>query len=334
MHSNLQQQRPESETPADLIFGRSPAMRKIRERTVELVHADVPLLIEGELGTGKEVLARYLHKCSSRADRPFVKLNCAAIPAPLLESELFGCEAGAFTGAFSARMGLVELADGGTLLLDNIAELDPSLEPKLLQLLQDGSFYALGGRLEKHVGFQLICTSSRPLKNEVDQGRFRADLYYRINVAHICIPPLRERTVDIPDLSSYLLEKNSQWLGLPAREISGRLLDRMVQAQWPGNIRQLENYIKRYLIFGTDDALFSELDRMEPWKPVRSASNGAVSLKMFVRNAAREIERAVILESLQAHNWNRREAARSLRISYRSMFYKMKELDLPHKKSD
>ena len=305
-------------------------MRAIRQSVERVGVTSAPVLIAGESGTGKDVLARLLHGISPRRNRPFIKVNCAAIPAMLMESELFGYEPGAFTGANRSKPGMVELAQGGTLFLDEIAELDVPLQAKLLHVLQDGTFARIGGRDTVQVEFRLICATGRNLEEEMAAGRFRQDLYYRINVVMIELPPLRARRVDIPEMVEYFLNRYGGEYSCPAPPLTPRLMDLLLHHDWPGNIRELENLIRRYVILGSEQTLVDDLLRTDP-----NAAPGCeegLSLKAMTRQAVRNIERRLILDVLRANNWNRKEAARTLKISYRSLFYKLKTAGLPPKR--
>ena len=218
----------------------------------------MPVLVTGESGTGKEILAKLLHSLSPWSPGPFVKVSCPAIPSTLLESELFGYEKGAFTGAYSMKPGRVEMADRGTLFLDEIGELEMGMQAKLLQLLQDGQFSRIEGQAEKNVEVRVVCATNRELEKEIKAGTFRSDLFYRINVVNIHLPPLRERR-DIRELIDYFLITHSALLKCNLRPVSSRLMQVLPGFVWPGNIRQLENLIKRFVIFGNEDAIISEL---------------------------------------------------------------------------
>ena len=319
--------------PEELIFGRSAAMQEFRQRITKFAATNVPLLIQGETGTGKGVLARYIHSQSSVAAGPFVSVNCAAIPGTLLESELFGYEEGAFTGAYSSKPGLVELAHKGALFLDRIDEIDPVLQAKLLQLLQDAQFSRIGGREDINVQIRVICATSRPLEHELAVGRFRADLYYRINVATVELPTLRSRIEDVPQLARYFYERLRKRYKSSAAPISPLLLKLFEQHTWPGNIRELENLMERYVILGSEEAISEELVSWErtPIAP-ELPTNGPIQLKKVTRKAVRELEGWIILSALEANRWNRKRAARDLRISYRSLLYKIRQAGLnpPH----
>jgi two-component system, NtrC family, response regulator AtoC len=315
--------------PDDIYFGQTAVMQVVRQKVTKVADTDVPLLIEGENGTGKEVLARLVHARSVWSKGAFVKVNCAAVPGPLMESELFGYEKGAFTGANVAKAGRVELADGGTLFLDEIGELDLSLQAKLLQFLQDGHFSRIGGQEEKHVRTRIICATGRHLDQEIDRGRFRSDLFYRINVIQIKLPPLRERVVDIPSLANYFVSASSARFEQSMPKLSREVLHLLQRRPWPGNIRELENCIARCVILGPDEALEAYLREVGPIisAPERE-ENGTVPLKRVGEKARRELERDVILKTLESHNWNRRRTAEALKISYRTLLYKLREAGL------
>jgi two-component system response regulator AtoC len=324
------------EIPPDVtVFGESAAMLLIRQKIEKVSGADVPVLIQGESGTGKEVIARMVHRRSSRSDGAFIKVNCAAIPGPLLESELFGYEKGSFTGAMSSKQGRVELANGGTLFLDEIGEMDLGLQAKLLQLLQDSQFWRIGGRENISVDVRVICATNRDLEVEIAEGRFRQDLYYRINVVQVGLPALRERSEDIQSLVRYFVEQYSRKYSNSVQIPSEYALRLLQNHHWPGNIRQLSNLIERYAILGTEDAITNELLAVGP--KVSSSnldlhSNGPVPLKSLTRHSVQELERKVILRALIAHRWNRKRAAQDLKISYRALLYKIRQAGLPSRR--
>ena len=248
------------ELPPDfVIFGCSDAMQDVRLKIDRIASTAVPVLIRGESGTGKEIIAKLLHQRSSRKQGPFVKINCPAIPGTLLESELFGYEKGAFTGADGRKLGLVELAHGGTLFLDEIAELDFGLQSKLLQLLQDGQFYCIGGQREKQVEVRFICATNRHLEREIEAGKFRQDLFYRIKVVSLSLPALRYRQADISMLVEHFLRSYSQQFGRNPRPLSAKTMLALQRYSWPGNIRELENLIKSYVILDSEDGIRVEL---------------------------------------------------------------------------
>ena len=319
--------------PEEVIFGRSALMQEFRHKIHKFAATSVPLLIQGESGTGKGVLARYIHSRSNVATGPFVSVNCAAIPGSLLESELFGYEKGAFTGAYASKPGRVEMAHMGTLFLDGIDEIDQPLQAKLLQLLQDAQFSRIGGGEDITVQIRVICATSRPLEHEITAGRFRADLYYRINVARVELPALRLRIEDVPQLAMHFYERLRKRHKSTAGPVSPVLLRLFEKHTWPGNIRELENLMERYVILGSEEAIGEELANWER-TPVAAElpSKGPIHLKNVTRKAVRELEGRIILSALEANRWNRRRAARDLRISYRALLYKIRQAGLPAKR--
>ncbi len=316
--------------PEHVVFGRTEGMRALRERLQKLAGANVPVLIQGESGTGKDIIARMIHGLSPWKTGPFVKVNCPAIPGTLLESELFGYEKGAFTGAYGSKPGRVEMAHRGTLFLDEISELDSALQSKLLQLLQDGQFCRIGAQEDKKVEVRVVCATNRHLEQEIASGTFRQDLFYRINVVNLHMPPLRERAADVPGLAEYFLEYYNRKYNCRARELSEELMAMLQKYHWPGNIRELENLIKRYVILGTEEAIANDLvaQQRDVFNPEISF-DGPISLKKLTRQAVRELERKVILKVLQANHWNRKQSARALSISYRALLYKIRDTGLP-----
>jgi two-component system response regulator AtoC len=316
--------------PDAIVFGRTEGMQAVRDRLTKLASANVPVLIQGESGTGKDIIARMIHAASPWRTGPWVKVNCPAIPGTLLESELFGYEKGAFTGAYGMKPGRVEMAHRGTLFLDEIAELDMSLQSKLLQLLQDGQFCRIGAQEDKKVEVRVVCATNRKLEQEIENGTFRSDLFYRINVVNLRLPPLRERASDIPELVAYFLEYHNRKYNCRARDLSSELMSELRKYHWPGNIRELENLVKRYVILGDEEVISSDLapqatDFFNAEIPV----DGQISLKKLTRQAVRELERKVILKVLQNCHWNRKQAARALSISYRALLYKIRDAGLP-----
>jgi two-component system, NtrC family, response regulator AtoC len=318
--------------PTSIIFGRSAAMQTVRLKIEKVASSGVPILIQGDSGTGKGLLAAFIHNRST-ADAPFVKVNCAAIPAALLESELFGYEKGAFTGAHASKPGRVELAHGGTLFLDGIDEIDMSLQAKLLQLLQDGQFSRIGGQEDRRVEVRVICATNRRLEQEIVQGRFRQDLFYRINVVSIQLPTLRTRAEDIPEMVAHFLQLHRSRHNLQTKPLSPAAMRLLEKHPWPGNIRELENLIERYVILGSEDAISSELLTWDqsyaaPEVPV----DGQIHLKKVTRQAVHDLERKIILSVLEANRWNRKRTATALKISYRALLYKIRRAGLPAKR--
>jgi two-component system, NtrC family, response regulator AtoC len=324
------------EFPPELtVFGESAAMLLIRQKIEKVSGADVPVLIQGESGTGKEVIARMVHRRSPRSEGPFIKVNCAAIPGTLLESELFGYEKGSFTGAVTAKQGRVELANGGTLFLDEIGEMDLAIQAKLLQLLQDSQFWRIGGRENISVDVRVICATNRDLEVEIAEGRFRQDLFYRINVVQVHLPALRERSEDIQSLVRYFVEQHSRKYGSSVQIPSEYALRLLQKHRWPGNIRELSNLIERYTILGTEDAITNELagSVSAPRRSnLESHSSGSIPLKNITRHSVQELERKIILRALIAHRWNRKRAALDLKISYRALLYKIRQAGLPSRR--
>lgn len=319
--------------PATLIFGRSAVMQAVKQKIDKVASSGVPILIQGESGTGKDLLARYVHEISAAPETSYVKVNCAAIPGALLESELFGYEKGAFTGAHLSKPGRIELANGGTLFLDGINEIDMSLQAKLLQLLQDGQFSRIGGQEDRHVQVRVICATNRRLEHEIALGRFRADLFYRINVVCIQLPLLRERSEDILDLAAYFLEVYKTRHNIPAKPLSQAASRLLARHPWPGNIRELENLIERYVILGSEEAVSSELLTWDhAHANAETPIDGQIHLKKVTRQAVHELEGKIILSVLEANRWNRKRTASALKISYRALLYKIRRAGLPPKR--
>jgi two-component system response regulator AtoC len=307
-------------------------MQVVQRKVEKVASARVPVLIQGESGTGKEIIAKLIHLRSPWRDGPFVKVHCPAVPATLLESELFGYEKGAFTGASQSRPGRVEMAERGTLLLDEITELDLSLQAKLLQLLQDGQFARIGAWQDTRVEVQVICATNRKMEQEIKAGNFRQDLLYRINVVDITLPPLRERRDDIPQLVGYFLKSYNKMYGCQVPPPSPSLMQLLQKHSWPGNIRELENLMRRYVILASEEAITSDLlghrqSRGSPEIP----PNGSISLKKLAKQATQDLERKIILGVLEASRWNRKRAARALNISYGALLYKIHHSDLSPK---
>src|SRR5689334_13106423 len=320
--------------PESIVFGRSDAMQAVRDRLNKLAGANVPVLIHGESGTGKDIIARMIHAASPWKTGPWVKVNCPAIPGTLLESELFGYEKGAFTGAYGMKPGRVEMAHRGTLFLDEISELDLGLQSKLLQLLQDGQFCRIGAQEDKKVEVRVVCATNRILEDEIENGTFRQDLFYRINVVNLRLPALRERRADVEELAVYFLEYYNRKFNARARALSPELIGILQKYHWPGNIRELENQIKRYVILGSEEVISSDLVTHQPdYFNAEINFDGPISLKKLTRQATRELERKIILKVLQANHWNRKQAARALSISYRALLYKIRDAGLPSNRS-
>jgi two-component system response regulator AtoC len=316
--------------PEAVIFGNSPVMMKLRQKLEKAAGANIAVLLRGQSGTGKEVFAKLIHSQSPWRSGPFVKVSCPAIPGTLIESELFGYEKGAFTGANGVKPGRIELAHRGTLFLDEIGELDPSLQAKLLQVLQDGEFNRIGAAGDRRIDVRFVCATNRSLEAEIKAGNFRQDLFYRINVLTIQLPRIRDRREDIPALVDYFLRLHSRRLERPAPPLSARLLADMMKYSWPGNIRELENVIKSYVVFGSEEDLRSVVqDAQDDYFDPQIPSNGVIPLRKAVRAATKQLERTIILKALEIHRWNRRRVARALSISYAGLLGKMREAGLP-----
>jgi len=343
-----------------LLFSLSDRMHKVQSMVDQVANTDITVLITGESGTGKELVAKALHKSSDRAEAPFIKVNCAALPRELLESELFGFEKGAFTGAHRRKYGRFEMAQNGTVFLDEISEMHLDLQSKLLHVLQEKQFYRIGGEREVKVNCRVLTATNRVLEELVDEGRFRRDLFYRINVVNIHIPALRDRKEDIPLLADYFLKRYAEMYNRRDAAISSRLMEKFLVYEWPGNVRELENYVKRFIILGNESQLISEFQRkrengmtvrelsnhaaMEPGADpeIRSSRNSEgkgnggdslivpekATLKEVAKIAQRKAEREMIERVLQQTRWNRRKAAQILDISYKALLYKIKECGL------
>jgi two-component system response regulator AtoC len=318
-------------------FSTNPKVLRIRDIAKHVADTDVPVFILGESGVGKEVLARFIHNNSTRRDKPFVKVNCAALPNDLLESELFGYEKGAFTGAMNDKPGKFELADKGTLLLDEVGEMSPHLQAKLLHVLQDCEYSRLGAKRSIRVDARVLASTNINIEEAVASGRFREDLYFRLNVIRMDIPPLRERREDIPILCNYFLCKYRERYRSSVEEISPSLLDSLLRFDWPGNIRQLENAIKRYLILPDVDMTLNELKEGAPGAPpanvVVKPKEDSMSLKDVGTRAAEQAEKELVLRVLEETSWNRKQAARRLNICYKALLNKLKRWQIDNRQS-
>lgn len=299
---------------------------RIKKICSQVADTDVPVVILGESGVGKEVLSLFIHRNSSRRGEPFVKVNCAALPTELLESELFGHERGAFTGALREKPGKFELAAKGTLLLDEIGEMSSHLQAKLLHVLQDGEYNRLGGTRPLRATCRIIAATNKRLDQAVANGDFREDLFYRLNVVRVEIPPLRDRPEDIPALSRLFLEKYRAKYRRGSLDLPPNLIDAFLEYSWPGNVRQLENVIRRYVVLPDLDLALSEL-RESP--RTEAPANQALSLKEVSAMASEEAEKELILNTLDEVNWNRKEAARRLDICYKSLLNRLRRWQVP-----
>jgi two-component system response regulator AtoC len=318
--------------PLDIIFGKTAAMQAVRNKLERVAETDVPVLIQGESGTGKEISVRLLHALSLRARGSLVKVSCPAIPNSLLETELFGYEKGAFTGAMNTKVGRVEQAHNGTLFLDEVGSLDLAVQSKLLQVLQDGTFVRVGGHEPRSIATRLVSASNGDLRTQVEEGTFRLDFLFRINAVTINLPPLRQRIADLPVLIDYFIDHYAKAFHTTPELLSKSAVRLMQNYHWPGNIRQLENLIRSYVLIGSEEALVAEM------MPETSRDGGItteidlnepVSLKRITKQATRDLERQIILKVLQANSWNRQKTAKWLQISYRSLLYKLSEAGMP-----
>lgn len=317
---------------AELIFC-APEMKRICNTVHQIAATRVPVLIQGESGVGKDLIARMLHQESDLRDKPFVKVNCAAMPSELVESELFGYRKGAFTGAHIDRAGKFEFANGGTIFLDEIGEFTSAIQAKLLQVLQDGKFTRLGSNRETTVDVRIVAATNRNLENALKEGTFREDLYYRLNVVNIHIPPLRDRREEIPLLCKYFLERIGPQYGSPVTQLPKDLEKLFYSFHWPGNVRELENAIKRYIVLNDPESLRAELEnRMargvsEEIDAIAAGSlqqsEGAMDLKKISRRAAAVAETNMITQTLRRTKWNRWKAAKELKISYKTLLTKI-----------
>jgi DNA-binding NtrC family response regulator len=323
----------EPHDPDALLLGESAALLEVKRVTQMVAATPATVLISGESGTGKELVARRIHRLSDRSGQAFVKINCAAIPESLLESELFGHEKGAFTGAASRKPGRFELAHCGTLFLDEIGEMPLSAQPKLLRALQEGRFFRVGGTTTVSVDVRIVAATNRDLGVEVEAGRFREDLFYRLNVVPVQLPPLRERLEDLEALVAFFVERFATRQGRPATTFTPAALDALRAHSWPGNIRELENAIERAVLLTEGDRidvgdLAPELrEGGRPAKPACRSSDGG-ALKDRVRSATRRIEGEAIVEALELTHGNVTQAAKRLGLSRRGLQLKMRELGI------
>jgi two-component system response regulator AtoC len=318
----------------DLCFlAASPQMVRIRQQILQIAPVDVPVFIYGESGVGKEVVARLIHMRSNRRQQAFIKVNCAALPGELLESELFGYEQGAFTGAVRSKPGKFELATKGTIFLDEIAEMSPHLQAKLLHVLQDHQFSRLGGRQLIDVDVRVLAATNVEIQEAMKSGRLREDLYYRLNVLSINVPPLRERASEIPLLFRHFLQKYSEKFNKEPMVPSQHLMEAAVRYPWPGNLRELENFVKRYVILEDDEGSFRELLEMSATRQRISPREEAApvreqGLKALVRSLKDEAEMEAIGDALERTHWCRKDAAKMLGISYKALLYKIRQFGL------
>ena len=326
---NLQVARSNFVPPDQVLFGSSAVMAEVRKQAQRICRTNVPILLTGGGGTGKEAIARWIHANSEFAAGDFVKVNCAAIPGTLLESELFGYEKGAFTGATYSKPGRVEQAHRGTLFLDEIADLDLNLQSKLLHFLQDGTFSRIGDNVERKIDARLLCATNKDLERETSAGRFRQDLFYRIHVFRLKLPSLRERREDIPMLAEYFRQQYEKQFDITAATFAPEMLEYLRNLAWPGNVRELSNVVARFVLIGPEASISPENGpRKNRSKFTSGADGSSLPLKRMAKDAIREMERNVILETLRANHWNRRKTAEDLKISYRALIYKIRDAGL------
>ncbi len=311
----------------------SAVMRKLRNQAKLVANVDIPVLLLGESGSGKEVVAKLIHKYSPRAHRTFLKVNCAAVPSELLESELFGYEPGAFTGATHAKPGKFEICNNGTILLDEIGEMSPTLQAKLLHVLQDQQFSRLGSRKVMKVDVRILAATNIDVQHAIVTKKLREDLYYRLNGFMLNLPPLRERKEEIPLLLKHFMQQVAERYARAPLPLTPKLLHACQQYPWPGNLRELGNFVKRYLILADEEMAIAELRPVQAATAAAAAAAGAAAsaptgLKSLVRSVKDEAEAVAIAEALQQTNWNRKKAAVLLKISYKALLYKIRQYDL------
>ena len=309
------------------IVGRSPLISQALALAGKVARHPSTVLITGESGTGKELIARHIHDASPRASRPFVAVNCAAIPEALLESELFGHEKGAFTGATTERQGLFEEAHEGTLFLDELGDLPVPLQVKLLRALQEGEVRRVGDNASRSVDVRLVAATARDLEADVADGKFRADLYYRINVVRIHLPALRERSEDVPELVRHFVDRFNRRLGMHVTGVTPAAMRALVEYPWPGNVRELENVVERAMVL-TDGPQLA-VEQLPTLSAPMTRSDGAASpLDLSVKRRTEELERALIKEALERTRGNRTRAAKLLDLSHRALLYKIRDYGL------
>jgi two-component system, NtrC family, response regulator AtoC len=365
--TELRRQLSDDQDRAFLFWGDSPDMQAIAMVIEQVSDSDVTVLIRGESGVGKELVARAIHNRSSRRDRPFVKVNCAALPAELLESELFGHEKGAFTGAATTRIGKFEQADTGTIFLDEIGEMKPALQAKLLHVLQDAEFTKLGSNKPITIDVRVVAATNRDLEAMLVRGEFREDLYYRLKVIEVTVPPLRERRNEIQHLTDFFMDRYARRYNRPVRQLSPELYQLFLTYDWPGNIRELENMMKRLVILQDEQLVLREINRVAVVKPAPAYATAGVGhspsaghgihpeseefdedddepvadeppsapsgskLADISKAASIKAERTIIEETLRQVRWNRRRAAEQLGVSYKTLLNKIKECGISRK---
>jgi two-component system response regulator AtoC len=345
-------QRTSAPASKTAFVSRNSQMKEIQTLVAQIGWSEAPVLVQGETGSGKEVIARELHMNSPRATKPFLKLNCAALPSELVESELFGYERGAFTGAMQRKAGMFELANGGTILLDEIGDMDVRLQAKLLQVLQDQEFQRIGGKETVKVDVRVMAATHRDLEKAITEQSFREDLYYRLNVINVVLPPLRERAEDIVPMAEFLMKRHAV-AGMPMPELPLELKQAMIAYHWPGNVRELENFMRKFLILSDGPMLTRELEAktgrrvpcvsaavrvapaagetQAPVPVIVGAAPEPASILEQVTQAKLQAETDAILAALNSTRWNRKRAAQLLNIDYKALLYKMKKLGIDDK---
>ena len=313
----------------EVLIGDSTSMVEVKNMVEEIADSELSVLIRGVSGTGKEIVARMIHSRSGRCKEPFVKVNCAAIPRELLEAELFGYEKGAFTGAHKTKPGRFEIADKGTMFLDEIGDMPLELQSKLLQVLEQQEFVRVGGINNIHVDVRIVCATNRDLEQAIADGKMRDDLFYRLNEITVNLPTLSSRRDDIPLLVDHFLEKYSILYGKKRKELKSETIRQLQNYSWPGNVRQLENLIKQIVVRSDENIIYDTLKGPIPGAGKKGAivdiSDDDFSLKKKVHEVVSEVEKLLISRVLHKTNWNRRKAAKLLDISYRSLLYKIKD---------
>ena len=319
----------DGEPPVDSrLLGTSPPMNTLRKQIQKLARSQAPVYISGESGSGKELVARLIHEQGPRADRPFVPVNCGAIPSELMESEFFGHKKGSFTGAVEDKQGLFQAANGGTLFLDEVADLPLAMQVKLLRAIQEKAVRAVGGQQEVVVDVRILSATHKDLAAEVAAGRFRQDLYYRLNVIELSVPPLRERREDIPLLAETMLKRLAQQSGLPAASLSPEALDKLKCYRFPGNVRELENMLERAYTLCEDDQIQARDLRLSEATGAVEAGEANLAQIDNLEDYLEDIERKLIMQALEETRWNRTAAAQRLGLTFRSMRYRLKKLGI------
>ncbi len=318
-----------TEGPVDTrLLGESPPMKALRNQIQKLARSQAPVYISGESGSGKELVARLIHEQGPRAEKPFVPVNCGAIPSELMESEFFGHKKGSFTGAIEDKQGLFQAANGGTLFLDEVADLPLAMQVKLLRAIQEKAVRAVGGQQEVVVDVRILCATHKDLAAEVAAERFRQDLFYRLNVIELRVPPLRERREDIPLLADTMLKRLAEGSGLPAARLSLEALDKLKCYRFPGNVRELENMLERAYTLCENDQIQADDLRLADAAPAGESGEASLAQIDNLEDYLEEIERKLIMQALEETRWNRTAAAQRLGLSFRSMRYRLKKLGI------